>query len=253
MRGRTEWWESFFDQKYLDEYAPLFGPENDRREVARLIDILELPAGARILDAPCGQGRHSHLLAEAGFDVDGLDYSKVLIKAAKTRGTGLTLRYTVGDMRKMPSRWGARFDAVLNLFTSFGFFDHPDEDGRVVKEFARVLKPGGVLIWQGGSRDGIMAQFLSKDWWRGDKNRLYAQQRSFDQLSGILTVQSTWSEKGKIREREHRIRLYNASQLSEMFRRHGLVIEQALDGRIDRALTRRSSEMLLVARKATAD
>ncbi len=191
------------------------------------------------------------MLAEAGFDVDGLDYSKVLIKSAKTRGTGPRLRYTVGDMRKMPPRWRGRFDAVLNLFTSFGFFDHPDDDERVVKEFARVLKPDGVLIWQGGSRDGIMARFLAKDWWKGGKNRLYAQQRSFDQLSGILTVLSTWSEGKRIREREHRIRLYNASQLSEMFRRHGLVVEQAFDGRVDRPLTRRSSEMLLVARKTS--
>lgn len=219
--------------------------------MGRLVEILELPTGARILDAPCGQGRHAHLLAEAGFDVDGLDYSGILIDAAKKRGTGSTLRYTVGDMRKMPARWKGRFDAVLNLFTSFGFFEHPDEDERVIEEFARVLKPDGVLIWQGGSRDGIMARFLSKDWWIGGKNRMYAQQRTFDQLSGILTVQSTWSEGGKVRSREHRIRLYNASQLSEMFRRHGLVVEQAFDGASDKPLSRRSSEMLLVARKGS--
>lgn len=217
--------------------------------MGRLIEILELPTGSRILDAPCGQGRHAHLLAETGFDVDGLDYSKILINRAMKRGTAPTLRYTVGDMRKMPARWLGRFDAVLNLFTSFGFFDHPDEDEKVIKEFARVLKSGGVLIWQGGSRDGIMANFLSKDWWRGGKNRLYAQQRTFDQLSGILTVKSTWAEKGKIQEREHRIRLYSASQLSETFRRHGLIVEQALDGASDKPLSRRSSEMLLVARK----
>ena len=219
--------------------------------MARLIDVLELPSGARILDAPCGQGRHAHLLAEAGFDVDGLDFSEVLIETAKKRGTGPNLRYTVGDMRKMPARWRGRFDAVLNLFTSFGFFDHPDEDERVVQDFARVLKPGGVLIWQGGSRDGVMARFLAMDWWIGGKRRLYAQQRSFDQLSGILTVHSTWSDGRKIREREHRIRLYNASQLSEMFRRHGLIVEQAFDGASARPLSRRSSEMLLVARKTS--
>ncbi len=248
-RPAEEWWEAFFDSDYLSEYQPLFTSTGDRREVSRIVDVLGLPAGSRILDAPCGQGRHAHLLAEAGFDVDALDYSKVLIDVAKKRGTGSTLRYTVGDMRKMPARWKGRFDAVLNLFTSFGFFDHPDEDERVVREFARVLKPEGVLVWQGGSRDGIMARFLAKDWWRGGKNRLYAQERSFDQLSGILTVNSTWSEGRTIREREHRIRLYNASQLSEMFRRHGLIVEQAFDGASDKPLSRRSSEMLLVARK----
>ena len=49
-------------------------------------------------------------------------------------------------MRRMPARWTKRFDAVLNLFTSFGFFAHPSDDARVINEFARVLKPGGEII-----------------------------------------------------------------------------------------------------------
>ena len=97
-RKSSQWWTSYFDAQYLKEYEPLFAFERDRREVARLIEILELPSGARVLDVPCGQGRHAHLLAEAGFDVDGLDYSKDLLALAKKRGTGKTLRYTRGDM-----------------------------------------------------------------------------------------------------------------------------------------------------------
>ena len=58
-----------------------------------------------MLDVPCGQGRHAHLLAEAGYNVDGLDYSEHLLKIARRRGTGPSLRYTRGDMRKLPARW----------------------------------------------------------------------------------------------------------------------------------------------------
>jgi len=114
---RREWWESAFDAHYLLEYKPLFTPEGDRREVARLLDVLALPVGARILDVPSGQGRHAHLLAEAGYDVDGLDFSRELLSVARKRGTGDNLRYTQGDMRKLPGKWTNRFDAVLNLFT----------------------------------------------------------------------------------------------------------------------------------------
>ncbi|PYO76348.1 MAG: class I SAM-dependent methyltransferase, partial [Gemmatimonadetes bacterium] len=64
--------------------------------MARLTDLLGLPVGSRVLDVPCGQGRHTHLLAEAGYDVDGLDYSKDLLAVARRRGTGHTLRYTRG-------------------------------------------------------------------------------------------------------------------------------------------------------------
>src|SRR5689334_23926815 len=119
---QTDWWATYFDAHYLLEYQPIFNFARDREEVARLMEVLALPAGSRILDVPCGQGRHAHLLAEAGFDVDGFDLSRDLLARAKERGNGPRLRYTRGDMRRLPARWTARFDAVVNLFTSFGFF-----------------------------------------------------------------------------------------------------------------------------------
>ncbi len=202
-----------------------------------------------MLDVPCGQGRHAHLLAESGYNVDGLDYSKDLLSVARKRGTGQNLRYARGDMRKMPARWTERFDAVLNLFTSFGFFAHPSDDIRVINEFARVLKPGGILIWHGGSRDGVMVGFLAKDWWTSHDGTLFAQDREFDPVSGVLTVHSTWRKGSKKGTREHRLRLYTATRLAELCADAGLLVEQAYDGFNDRPLGRRSSEMLLVVRK----
>src|SRR3954451_14024213 len=130
----ANWWAGYFDAQYLLEYEPLFSPERDRREVARLMDVLGLSSGARILDVPCGQGRHAHLLAEAGFDVDGRDYSRDLLAIARRRGTGPRLRYVRGDRLALPARWTGRFDAVVNLFTSFGFFVEPKDDQRVIAE-----------------------------------------------------------------------------------------------------------------------
>lgn len=182
------------------------------------------------------------------MSVDGLDYSRDLLAVARRRGTGRSLRYTRGDMRKMPARWTKRFDAVVNLFTSFGFFAHPSDDVRVVREFARVLKSGGHLVWHGGSRDGVMARFLARDWWTSG-NTLFAQEREFDSLSGVLTVTSTWKRGTRSGTRQHRLRLYTATRLAELFADAGLVVEQAFDGFTDKALARTSSEMLLVARK----
>jgi ubiquinone/menaquinone biosynthesis C-methylase UbiE len=189
------------------------------------------------------------LLAEAGYDVDGLDYSADLLAVARKRGTADNLRYTRGDMRKLPAKWTRRFDAALNLFSSFGFFAHPSDDARVIQEFSRVLKPGGVLIWHGGSRDGVMARFLARDWWTSRDETLFAQQREFDPLSGVLTVHSTWRKGTKKGAREHRLRLYTASRLAELCADAGLVVEEGYDGFSDRPLRRTSSEMLLVARK----
>ena len=247
--GAADWWATYFDAQYLREYDPLFTLERDRQEVARLLDVLALPDRSRVLDCPCGQGRHAHLLAEAGFDVDALDYSEELLAIARKRGDGRTLRYAQGDMRKLPGRWTGRFDAVVNLFTSFGFFVDPADDARVIREFARVLKDDGVLVWHGGSRDGVMARFLARDWWVSDDGTMIGHERSFDALSGVLTVHTTWEGRKARGEREHRIRLYTATRLAELCADAGLVVEEAYDGFRDRPLTRRSSEMMLVARK----
>lgn len=246
-----DWWASYFDQQYLLEYEPIFQLERDRREVGRVLELLGLPAGSRLLDVPCGQGRHAHLFAEAGLEVDGLDYSADLLGIARKRGTGRTLRYRRGDMRRLPAGWSGRFDAVVNLFTSFGFFVQPSDDARVIAEFARVLKPGGQLVWHGGSRDGVMARFLSRDWWQTEDGTMIGHDRSFDALSGILTVRSTWQGPRRRGEREHRIRLYSADRIAEMCAAAGLIVESAYDGFRDRPLTRRSPEMLLVARRET--
>ena len=245
----AEWWQTYFDAQYMLEYEPLFALERDRHEVARLMDLLGLPSGAKVLDVPCGQGRHAHLLAEAGFDVDGLDYSNDLLQRARKRGTGARLRYTRGDMRKLPAKWTGRFDAVVNLFTSFGFFTHPSDDVRVIREFARVLAPGGTLVWHGGNRDGVMARFLSRDWWQTRDGTLIAQEREFDPLSGLLTVHSVWSGPKASGARDHRIRLYTPTRLAELFAAAGLTVVEAYDGFRPRQLQRSSSEMLLIARK----
>ncbi len=245
----SEWWREYFDAQYLLEYEPIFAPETDRRDVARMMDVLELPSDAKILDVPCGQGRHAHLLAEAGFDVTGLDYSTELLKRAKDRGTGTHLRYERGDMRALPKKWTRNFDAVLNLFTSFGFFSHPADDAKVIREFARVLKPGGVMLWHGGSRDGVVRSFITRDWWTAKNGTMIGHERSFDPLSGVLTVHTTVKGGKKAVEREHKIRLYTATRLAELCSEAGLIVEQAWDGWRDRPLTRKSSEMLLLARR----
>jgi SAM-dependent methyltransferase len=198
---------------------------------------------------PCGQGRHAHLLAETGFDVTGVDLSAALLKIARARGTSSTLRYVRGDMRHLNAKWSGRFDAVVNLFTSFGFFLKPADDARVIDEIARVLKPGGVLIWHGGSRDGVMARFLARDWWRTSDGTMIAHEREFDPLSGVLSVHAEWSGPTDHGQRDHRIRLYTASRLAELCAAAGLIVEQAFDGWRDAPLTRRSPEMVLLARK----
>ena len=254
-RNDAPWWATQFDARYLAEYGPLFTAARARREVGRLLALLgELPQGARVLDCPCGQGRHALLLAEAGYRVDGLDYAQPLLEHARADAARAALprgrlRYTRGDMRDLPARWDGRFDAVVNLFTSFGFFDDPADDRRVLAAFARVLRPGGLLVWHGGHRDGVMARFLARDWWVGPDGTLYGQERDFEPLSGRLHVRSTWHGPDGAGEREHWIRLYTATHLAALLDEAGFDVESAWDAWSERPLHRRATDMLLVARR----
>lgn len=243
------WWASYFDEKYLLEFEPLFDATITRSEVTRLIELLELPVGASILDCPCGQGRHAHLLAEAGYDVTGVDYSAPLLAIAKARGTGSRLRYRRGDMRTLPKPWSDKFDAVLNLFTSFGFFDDAKDDAAVVREFARVLAPGGTLVWYGGSRDGVVSRWVGRDSWTTTDGTVVTHDRAFDPIGGEITIQTNWRGPSGTGKRRHRIRLYTATRLAELCADAGLIVDAIYDGLADRPLHRTSAEMLLVARK----
>ena len=215
------------------------------------MDVLGLPSGARILDVPCGQGRHAHLLAEAGFDVDGLDYS------TRSARDGARARHRADaplHARRHAHAAGAMDRPVrrgLNLFTSFGFFADPADDRARRSPSSRACS-SRAACWSGtaASRDGVMARFLARDWWQTDDGTLIAHERSFDPLSGMLTVDiGVGGARTARRIAQHRIRLYTPTRLAELCADAGLIVEQAFDGLRDRPLTRRSSEMLLVARK----
>jgi SAM-dependent methyltransferase len=246
----ADWWASYFDADYLTEHAPMFGEGRDRPEVARVVELLGAPVGARVLDCPCGQGRHARLLAEAGFRVTGVDFSAHLLTQAARAADGIAgLEFREGDMRRLPGRWRARFDAVVSLGASFGFFGTRAEDELAIANYARVLKPGGTFVLHAANRDGIMAQFLSKDWWESPTGELILHERTFDPLSGLLDVHVQLRRAGRTRRRSYRLRLYSPSELAAIAARHGLIITAVHDGYRDRPVRRRSGEMLLVGHR----
>ena len=236
------WWATYFDAHYLLEYSPIFDLARDRREVARLLDILGLPAGSRILDVPCGQGRHAHLLAEAGFDVDGLDYLRELLAPRESRGTGKTPPVHArrhadasGKMDRTVRRGGQPLHLVRLLH-------RPSDDAARRRRVRGVLKPGGTLVWHGGNRDGVMARFLVPRL-VGDSHdgTMIGHERSFDALSGVLTdpIDVAGPSFERRTRAPHSPLLRDASRRA-VSRGTDLVVEAAYDG-LDRARASRRS------------
>lgn len=139
----SEWFERSFGEDYLLVYKHR-DLQGAYQEVQRMIRWLKLPQQAKVLDLCCGMGRHSMALADAGYNVTGVDLSDVLLKEARLQDPDHRVEWFKGDMRHLPLEGG--FDAVVNLFTSFGYFEDDQENLRVLQEIKRMLKPEAQFI-----------------------------------------------------------------------------------------------------------
>jgi SAM-dependent methyltransferase len=139
----SEWFANWFDSEHYHRLYANRGDEEAACFIDRLIERRHLAADETLLDLGCGSGRHARHLAAKGFDVTGLDLSAESLELAG-RHEGPNLRFVRQDMR-LPFQTGI-FDHVLNLFTSFGYFDDPADDVTVVHNIASALKPGGTLV-----------------------------------------------------------------------------------------------------------
>jgi SAM-dependent methyltransferase len=219
----NDWYLDYFDDEYLRLYAPHLRTERNEAEVEGVIRALELEPGAEILDLACGQGRHAVPLAQRGYRVTGLDLSPVLLRHAREHAeeAGVEIEFRQGDMREIP--WTGRFDAVINLFTAFGYFEDNAENQKVLVAIYRALKPGGKVLMEMNHRDWLMRVFKAKDWETLEDGSLVWYERQFDPISGINTQRTMdLTPDGQMRKRGHAVHVYTATELTRMLRQAGL-------------------------------
>lgn len=137
----SDWFEVAFDRLY-----PVLYRHRDENEARRAAAVFapRLASDGPVLDLACGSGRHMEAFAAAGLDMIGVDLSMFLLERAVAEG-GQRGRVVRGDMRALPFRDGA-FAGVINMFTSFGYFETDDEHRGVLDEVGRVTHPGGVFL-----------------------------------------------------------------------------------------------------------
>jgi len=143
MQKDTEnWYTSWFDSPF---YHILY-KDRDYKEAGNFMDnltsFLKLSQNDEILDLACGKGRHSKYLNELGFRVTGVDLSPKSIAFAK-QFENSSLVFEEYDMC-IP--YPKKFDAVFNLFTSFGYFENEEDNLRTIKAIKSELKPNGFAV-----------------------------------------------------------------------------------------------------------
>ncbi len=220
MKKDKGWWDEFFPA-----FRPLFGrvPQKvTNAEVRFILDNMNLKAGSKFLDCPCGIGRIALPLAKAGIKVTGVDitesYLAELSGKAKKRGLKMDLHH--GDMRRI--EFDSEFNAGGNLWTSFGYFEKESDNLLVLRKMYKALKPGGKFLLHVINRDWIIANF-SASYWCEIGNAKVLEQRGFDYARSIST--STWTVIRGGEESIHNttIRMYSYHELIAMLEKVGFV------------------------------
>lgn len=217
------WYKDFFEKWYLDLWlsGERFKPSYIKKETAFIKQVLNLPKGAKILDLCCGHGRHVLPLSKAGYQMTGLDLSKKALKILDTNAKKqkLNVRIVRSDMRQIPFK--DEFDAVINMFTAFGYLENDKEDFKVLKQVAKALKPGGKFLIDIMDKDNILANFQPKSW-RHVGNLILLEERIYNPKTSHNTVKNELIDRnGKIHKFHTIVRLYSLIEMEKMLKKAG--------------------------------
>lgn len=216
------WYEHSFGNDYLTVYKHR-DCHHAGREVLQMIEWLRLPQGAKVLDLCCGMGRHSFAMADFGYEVTGLDLSEILLAEAKNRDRSNRVRWLQGDMRRIPLPC-VRFDAVVNLFTSFGYFDEDKENRKVLLEIERLLLPGGKWIVDFLNPDAVVSNLVPYSE-RRDGSVTIKEARAVE--NGIVKKQIAVLEPdNEPRSYTEQVKLYKLPDFERMLSGTSLVVSQ---------------------------
>jgi len=249
MKGKeVPWYKEFFGQGYLDSYE--FAPERTPKEVDFVEEVLALPQGSRIVDLCCGHGRHLVVLAARGYEMVGLDLDPLFLELAREEldRRGLKARLIHADMREIPLK--GEVHAVINLFTSFGYFEDDEEDMKVLQGVAGALKPGGKFLIDTMSRDGLVRIFQPRGWYETEGGFRVLQRREFDLLTGRNYVEIfRIAPDGSEEQVWHSWRAYTLTELAKMLERAGLAIKETYGGYDGSPYGLESRRMMVLAEK----
>ncbi len=214
---KKEWFEQWFDSPYYHALYKSRDEAEAQKTLDNLLSALQLPPGARILDLACGKGRHSRYLADKNYDVTGLDISSASITFAR-QFEHERLWFYQHDMR-LPFRINY-FDAVMNMFTSFGYFKSDRDHLLSLKNVQKGLKPGGLFL----------LDYFNSDWVR--QNLVHSDTKTVDGIefhlkrnirAGHIFKSVEFAADGRKFHFQERVRLFTRADFESLLTAAGMV------------------------------
>lgn len=226
--GPEGWWSTFFVEDHARFQMALSEETHDSEaEADLLITLAGISQDSRVLDAPCGQGRHAIRLAQAGAVVTGVDSSPAMLERAEldAQNRGVNVRWIHADMRTVS--WVSQFDCAICLGGSFGYFGRCG-DGAFLAALRHAVRLGGSLVLDAPSLEFIRAHHrpVHESVVGGRPVILY---RHLDPASGAARIRVVIdTEQGPVSRMYHQ-QLYTADELRTMIAAAGFAVYDVLD------------------------
>jgi SAM-dependent methyltransferase len=212
------WFEHWFDSPY---YHILYKHRNcDEAEllIDNLIDYLNPQSNSRFLDVGCGKGRHSIYLNKKGYSVTGIDLSSESIAFA-SQFKNKNLEFYAEDMRKIDRI--NQFDYILNLFTSFGYFENESDDYATINCLSKALKPNGIFVLDFMNTHKVIENLISQET-SISNNIEFTIKRTFE--NNFIIKHIHFSEKGKEYNFQERVKALTIKDFKKYFTANKLKI-----------------------------
>jgi len=212
------------DDAFWEAFGPLMFTEKlwaaAPADVDAILELVDLPSGASVLDLGCGVGRHALELARRRYQVTGVDRTAAYLAEARERARkeGLRGAFLMADMREFVRP--AAFDMVLSLCTSFSYFEDAADNKKVLINVARSLKPQGRFVLQLMGKEVLARIFQARDW-REQNGTYFLQERTLSDNWGWMRNRWILIQDGSVQEFNVSHWIYSAAELVSLLTSSG--------------------------------
>ena len=240
------WYKDWFNsENYLKVYS-----HRDESEAARLIGLivqsLSIKSDSKILDMACGSGRHAVIFAKKGFDVTAVDLSQRLLSEANENAhqNGVIVDFVLSDILEFETK--KKFNLVLNLFTSFGYFDNDEENFHVILKAYELLTDGGYFVIDYFNRNYLLKNLIPTSVFSENGLRI-TQKRSIQENRVVKNISIDGN--GLVEEFYESVRLYSYDEMIASIKKAGFIILKEYGDYYGNTFNKESSPRLIIFAK----